>query len=126
MRSLQPWAITMAYNSGEADRLLPFEEPRSTSRNSPQSQEFSVDLRTVHEVRIHLPPPCSLNCRETLRLSSSNTRESPAFRGISSRNRTRENSQLSCSGPVASTFLQSFHWYSGFKNLLNRMLSDHK
>src|ERR1035437_10134317 len=80
MRSLQPWAITMAYNSGEADRLLPFEEPGSTSRNSPQSQEFAVDLRTVHEVRIHLPPPASLNCRETLRLSSENRRKSPQFR----------------------------------------------
>jgi hypothetical protein len=70
----------MAYNSGEADRLLPFEEPGSTSRNSPQSQEFAVDLRTVHEVRIHLPPPASLNCRETLRLSSENRRKSPQFR----------------------------------------------
>src|ERR1035438_6521766 len=80
MRSLQPWAITMAYNSGEADRLLPFEEPGSTSRNSPQSQEFAVDLRTVHEVRIHLPPPDSLNCRETLLRCSLNWRETRAFR----------------------------------------------
>src|ERR1019366_10358712 len=75
MRSLQPWAITMAYNSGEADRLLPFEEPGSTSRKSPQSQEFAVDLRTVHEVRIHLPPPDSLNCRETPLRCSLNWRE---------------------------------------------------
>src|ERR1035437_1772790 len=109
MRSLQPWAITIALNSGEADRLLPFEEPGSTSRNSPQSQEFAVDLRTVHEVRIHLPPPDSLDCRETLLRCSLNRRETRAFRSIPSTNRTRENGPVNCVPPVCSGFLQSLY-----------------
>src|ERR1019366_2402272 len=41
--------------------------------------------------RIHLPPPRSLNCRETLLHCSRNKRKRPTFRDIRYTNRTREN-----------------------------------
>src|ERR1022692_5056754 len=36
MRSFQPWAITIAFNSGELGWLLWVDESGSTSRNSPR------------------------------------------------------------------------------------------
>ena len=56
-----------------------------------RSLQFVIDFRTVPEVRIPLPPPASLNCREILQYNPRNTRKKPAFRDIWPPNRTGEN-----------------------------------
>ena len=38
--------------------------------------------KSVPEVRIHLPPPASLKCREILRSCPRSMRKRPDFRGI--------------------------------------------
>src|ERR1022692_4965899 len=126
MRSLQPWAITIALNPGEADRLLPFEEPGSTSRNSPQSQEFAVDLRTVHEVRIHLPPPASLNCRETPLHSSESRPKCPQFCVFHAETGLGESVLLDPRGKLCGLFLWRANTQSGLTISVRRMQCDHR
>jgi hypothetical protein len=80
----------------------------------------------VPGVRIPLPPPRSLDCREIPFALRRNTRIMPVFRDYSETNRTAENGLLDREGVTAIAFLGRAHAQSGFKQGIRRMQCDHK
>jgi len=71
-------------NESQLARLRPTaSERKSLSTNESGGERYILKTaipERVSGVRIPLPPPASLNCRETLQLSSENRRKSPQFR----------------------------------------------
>jgi hypothetical protein len=69
----------------------------------------------VPGVRIPLPPPRSLDCRESRLLFLRNTHKMPVFSDYSQTNGTVENGLLGIECGIVLAFLQEAHVQSGFQ-----------
>jgi hypothetical protein len=80
----------------------------------------------VPGVRIPLPPPRSLKCREIPLASRRNARIVPVSRDCALTNRTAENGPFGMECGIALAFLWKAHSQSGFKKGTRRMECDQK
>src|SRR5580693_5730910 len=79
----------------------------------------------VPGVRIPLPPPRSLNCREILPLFPAKCANMPVFSDFCATNRTGENGLLCSKWRRRPAFLRTAHAQSGFAEGTRRMQCDH-